>query len=188
MTILDRFYECSFNEDALLLDKIRDDTYNYDVTPIGAKVFASMGVDGVHYCIVPKNDDITLENSPIYRVSPMDFSEGTIIWTAKNFYDFISVSIELKDFWALPCLIGLEKDEFLDLLESYKYEFEVKEENEKKSILDNMKILTKYFQPIKIPNIYEYVKESYSDKNNHVELKFTIPDIVEDKLGLYHIK
>jgi hypothetical protein len=98
MTILDKFFEIKFNEESLMLEKTRDFNPHYESTPIGAKVFANMGVDGVHYCIVPKDDDIALANSPVYRISPMDFSEGTVIWAAKNFHDFISISIELKIF------------------------------------------------------------------------------------------
>jgi len=183
-TILDKFYAIDFDEFALMLDKVGDD-FGYDATPIGAKVFASMGVDGVHYCIMPRDGDPTLENSPVYRISPMDFDEGTIIWTAKNFHDFVSISIELKDFWELPCLIGKDEKEFWDEIESCKHEFEEQEEGQKAAILDSINILKKSFNPIEFKDIYQYVHASYSDKDNHVQLKFAVPDIAEVKTGFY---
>ena len=183
--ILNKFYATVYNENILMLDKVRE-PFKYDATPIGAKVFASMGVDGVHYCIMPRDGDSTLENSPVYRISPMDFSDGMIIWTAKNFHDFISISIELKNFLALPCLIGMDEKDFLEGIETYKFEFEIKEEDEKAAIIDSLNILNASFNPIKLDNIYQYVKASYSNKINHTQLKFSTPDIVEEKMGFYN--
>jgi len=99
MTVIERFKRTVFDESVLMLNKAGNNRECcYEATPCDAIVFASMGVDGAHYCIVPKEGDSTLESSPIYRVSPMDFSEGTVIWTAKNFSDFISIAAELKRF------------------------------------------------------------------------------------------
>jgi len=147
-----------------------------------------MGVDGVHYCIAPRDGDLTLENSPIYRISPMDFSEGTIIWTSKNFYDFIGISIELKDFWVLPCLIGTCEEEFRDNIEAINYEFDSKEDSERIMILDNLETLKKNFNPIKTKNIYDYIQTAYYDDDNHVMLKFSTSNIVETKRGFYHYR
>jgi hypothetical protein len=192
MTILDKFFETDFNEDALGLFKDSTD-YDYAAAPIGAKVFAKMGVDGVHYCIAPKKGDLSLENSPVYRISPMDFYEGTVIWTAKNFYDFISFSIVLKDFWALPNLIGddIGYVEFMNELETYAYEFEIKEENEKLTILSGLGFLKKAFntiEDIEPKNLFHYIQSAYSDDNNHVKLNFAVPDIKEEKRGFYQHK
>jgi len=183
MTIIDKFLNIDFNENSLLLDKVID--MHYDITPIGAKIFASMGVDGVHYCIVPKNGDVTLENSPVYRISPMDFSEGAIIWAAKNIYDFMGISITLKDFWILPCLIGLSEKEFSENIKISEIEFNEKADIEKSEIIKSVNLLKKVFSAINVKNLYQYIHESYSDKNNHVKLEFSIPDIVEIKHGFY---
>ena len=185
MTILEVFYKANYDEDALMLDKIKG-YVPYDATPIGARVFACMGVDGVHYCVMPRDNDATLENSPIYRVSPMDFSERTIVWTAKNFYDFIRVSVELRDFWLLPCLIGMDEKEFHSEIETSNYEFDIKNDTEKQSILHSIESLQKQFNTGRINNLYSYVQEAYSDRSNHMQLTFSIPNIVEDTLGIYH--
>ena len=186
MTVIDKFYRIKFDENTLMLDRPKGYAC-YDATPIGAKVFASMGVDGIHYCIMPREGDITLENSPVYRISPMDFAARTVVWTAKNFYDFISISIELKDFWALPCLVGLDKDEFVDLVEQYEYEFEMKNECEKTSILCCIESLRQSFNLVEIRNMYSYIQAAYSDKHNHLNLVFSTSDIFEEKLGIYHL-
>jgi hypothetical protein len=49
MTIIDKFNQADYDENVLMLDKVKEQFY-YDATPIGAVVFADMGVDGVHYC------------------------------------------------------------------------------------------------------------------------------------------
>lgn len=187
MTIIEKFNTVNFDENALMLEKINDYKH-YDSTPVGAKIFASMGVDGIHYCVMPKDNDITLENSPIYCVSPMDFSERTVVWTAKNFHDFISVSIELKNFWLLPCIIGTEKEEFMNTIETSLYEFDLKEEIEKKAIMNSLDLLKNNFNTDKIKDIYSYVQTAYRDESNHAQLTFSDPDIVEDKKGIYHFK
>ena len=184
MTIIDKLLKIKFNEDSLLFNKEVES--HYDATPIGAKVFACMGVDGVHYCIVPKDGDITLENSPVYRISPMDFSEGTIIWTAKNIYDFMGISIILKNFWLLPCLIGLNENEFIKIIKTNEYEFKLKEKNINNNIIKNINLLKKTFNTINEKNLYHYIQKEYSDDNNHIKLKFKNIDILEKKHGFYY--
>ena len=95
MTVLDKLFSLNLNLEGLLLD-MRPPECIYDCMPIGAVPLAHMGVDGVHYCIIPLEGDETLEKSPVYRISPMDFSEGTIRWAAKNIYDFINITVVLR--------------------------------------------------------------------------------------------
>ena len=100
----------------------------------------------------------------------------------------MSISIYLKDFWALPCLIGIEKDEFYGYLEQYKYEFGVKSESEKASILVSVEQLKESLSIIEIDDLYSYIQTSYADERNHHRLDFAALDIVEEKLGIYHHK
>ena len=50
------------------------DQFDYWCTPKSAIIFACMGVDGVHYAILPGPDGVT-EASPVLHISPMDSDE-----------------------------------------------------------------------------------------------------------------
>ena len=186
MTLLDKLFSLDLNLDGLMLDMSRHTSeYAYDCTPIGALPFASMGVDGVHYCIIPLEGDNTLEKSPVYKISPMDFSEGTVQWTARNFCDFISITAILKDAWVLSSLVYEPKDAFITELKDIKFEFSKKNSTEKKAIKKELGILTRNFPIVKIRNLYSYVNNAYLDINNHADVKFSESDIKEMALGHY---
>ncbi len=186
MTILDELFKLNLNLSELMLDMTPyTSEYNYNCTPLGALPFASMGCDGVHYCIIPQEGDETLENSPIYSISPMDFSDGTILWTAKNFTDFISITAILKDAWALPALVYMQEDEFVDYLEDIELEYEARDSKEKRDLKKELEILTKTFPTIEICNLFQYIKASYLNINNHAKVKFSDLEIKEIELGHY---
>ncbi len=184
MTILEKLFSLNLYLGGLMLDMRRpsDSDDGYDCMPIGALPFASMGVDGVHYCIVPKENDETLENSPIYRISPMDFSNGTVLWTAKNFYDLISIAVMLKDAWCLPSMIY---ERYPNFLKESEREYDIKDEEEKREIKRDIAVLKKEFPIIKIDDLYSYVINSYIDTKNHAELRFSDDSIKELELGHY---
>lgn len=186
MTILEKLFKLNLNLSGLMLDMTPCvSEYNYDCLPIGALPFASMGCDGVHYCIIPQAGDETLENSPIYRISPMDFSEGTILWTARNFYDFISIIAILKHAWALPILVYQLEDEFIEYLDDIKLEYNERDVKEKKEIDKELKTLMRAFPTVEIRDLFSYIKSSYLDVKNHASVRFSASDIKEMELGHY---
>ena len=88
----------NISEDLERIGPIRSDEFlSYPFcTPENAVIFAGLGVDGIHFCMIPEEDDLTLERSPVYVVSPMD-SPSPIQIVAENFYDFASILIKTKD-------------------------------------------------------------------------------------------
>jgi hypothetical protein len=190
MTILEKLFGLNMNLENLMLDMQLDafKHFDYDCLPTGALPFASMHVDGLCYCIIPKANDDTLEQSPVYRISPMDFSDGLIMWTAKNFYEFISITIILKDAWELPILVheySNDKQGFLDHLDGVKSEFNVKTFKEKRAIKKELKLLKSNFDTITIPDLYFHIMSSYLDINNHADVRFSDEEIREITLGHY---
>ena len=189
MTILDKLFNLNLDLENLMLDMQQHvSEYNYVCLPVNALPFASMGVDGVHYCIVPKNEDETLENSPVYRISPTDFSEGTVMWTAKNVNEFFSITITLKNAWALPILVhecSRSKDDFMEYLKDIEFEHKRKTHRERVDIEKELRLLKQEFHTTTISNVYSHIIGSYTDKNNHADIRFLDTGIKEMSLGHY---
>jgi len=152
---------------------------HYESTPGNAIIFASTGVDGCHYCIVNK-PGASIEESPVYHVSPMD-GEGTVIWTAKDFIDFLSIGVAMGSFTYISSCHSCDNEEFEDLVEESWSEDDV---NKKK---ETIKLLEEHFPLRNYDDLFKHITESYEDRNNHVELSFrAMSDIKEVKLGYYN--
>lgn len=150
----------------------------YDSTPENAVVFANTGVDGVHYCVVPKYG-VSIDEAPVYCVSPMDW-EDTVVWVAKDFIDFLSIGVAMGSFTYISCCCSCNKEEFLNLIE----ESWAEDYMEKRKAI---KILEEHFPLRKYDDIYRHLIESYKEENNHAILRFTaINEIRAIKLGHYN--
>jgi len=150
----------------------------YESTPENAIIFASTGVDGCHYCIVPKQG-VSINESPVYHVSPMD-GESTVVWVAKDFIDFLSIGVAMGSFTYINCCHSCDKEEFYDLVEESWSENDLDKKNEA------IKLLEEHFQLRKYDDLFMHIIESYEDRNNHVDLSFrSMSDIKAVKLGHY---
>lgn len=137
------------------LGLIKTNEGGYYCTPKNAVTFASLGVDGIHFCIIPDENDLTLESSPVYVVSPMDFGNHVNI-IARNFYDFISLVIETKDATALECISCFSRERFSELFQDIQQDAGIDTEVE-----ESIAALHKAFHGNinKIDDVYAYVKE-----------------------------
>lgn len=66
----------------------------YYCTPENAKIFATSGVDGIHYCTIPQFGEI------IFAVSPMNFGD-CVHPIARNFEDLLRLLLHCGDIAAL---------------------------------------------------------------------------------------
>ena len=115
MKITDMFSNIEVDLSAIGL--MRDKLFpHYFCTPLDAVIFACLGVDGIHFCIIPDEDDLTLEYSPVYVVSPM-MSNHYVEAIAENFYDFINLIVSVKDAGALECISYLETEKFSEYIQ-----------------------------------------------------------------------
>jgi hypothetical protein len=152
---------------------------HYDSTPRNAITFASTGVDGCHFCVIPKKGE-AIDESPVYKVSPMD-GEDTIVWVAKDFIDFLSIGVAMGSFTYISCCHLCDKEELLELIEESWSECD--EEKKKSSI----ELLKEHFPVREYNNLFKHIIGSYEDRNNHVELSFgAISDFYTEKLGHYN--
>lgn len=66
----------------------------YECTPENAMVMGHIGCDGIHFCIV--KSDQTLEQSPVYVVSPM-MPGHEVALIAPNLETFVNLVVQCKD-------------------------------------------------------------------------------------------
>jgi hypothetical protein len=128
----------------------RGEFVNYFCTPLKSLIFADLGVDGIHFCVIPSKKDKTLESSPIYVVSP-SMSDHYVEPIAENFYDFISIVVTIKDAGALECVSYCSEEKFINYLKDIP--------NESSEITQAITALKENFDIKDIPNVYEYVKK-----------------------------
>lgn len=102
MQIIDRFI--NIETDLSPIGLIRNKDYGgYFCTPKNAVVFANIGCDGIHFCIIPYENDLTLERSPVYVISPM-MPDHSVEAVAEKFYDFLSLVVSVQDATFLECI------------------------------------------------------------------------------------
>jgi len=155
-----------------------------DMTPLNSLVFASTGTDSLHYCVVQK-ENTALDESPVYLVAPPNF-EDVVIWVAKDFVDFLSLGVAFECFATIPCARSWGKETLLkNIKENQVYHIQHGyDEKIKKSI----NILRDNFPMREYTDPRAHIISTYDDINNHVDLKFGIPDIYKAKLGHYNRK
>jgi len=143
---------------------IRNKDYGgYFCTPKSAVVFANLGVDGIHFCILPDEKDLTLENSPVYVVSPMT-PDHYVEVVAENFNDFLSLVVSVKDAGALECISFVEKEGFLEHLQ------DIPQGNPE--VEKAITALSKSFSVKSIVDVYDYVKQTQA-KTDFTKIQYT---------------
>jgi hypothetical protein len=161
MNITDKFQE--IKEDLSHIGLRRGEFVNYFCTPLDAVIFADLGVDGIYFCIIPLQYDKTLENSPIYVISPF-MSEHYVEPIAENFTYFLSLIAVTKDASAMECISYMTKESFNNYLKNVP---ETREE-----IVQAIRALKEKFSLKDIPDVYDYVKNVQKNERWR-KVKFT---------------
>jgi len=168
--------------------KSREGEEHYESTPRDAFIFASTGCDGVSFCIVPRDGDIALENSPIYTLSPVDFEEGTVVWTAKNIHDFLKLSILFKTAWyaGLYDDIYMTEDEFIASIKERNEEIMTWDEYSRSQVEAAVNAIEGILPETDTKYDFNYFQSSYRNIENHMQLSFKDGvKMREYKLGCY---
>jgi hypothetical protein len=153
MRITDKFKYIKTDLSPIGLIKKDTKRYKYFCTPKNAVVFAGIGVDGIHFCILPDENDKTLENSPVYVVSPM-MPDHYVEPVAENFYNFISLVVLLKDAGALEYISYADRAGFSKYLQDVPCD--------KQEIIKAVTALSDAFPVKNINDAYGYVKQLQS--------------------------
>lgn len=87
----------------------------YYCTPENADTFARLGVDGIHFCIVPC-DGCSEDTRPVMVVSPG--SEEEVYTIAKDITDFLNILVSIKSAGAIEIAATQDRDTFQRYLDA----------------------------------------------------------------------
>jgi hypothetical protein len=170
VNLLDKFFNIKTNLESigLIVDK---EFGKYFCTPEEAIVFAHSGVDGIHYCIIPKEDDDNLEKSPVYVINPMD-SDHYVDLIGRNLIDFLSLIVSCKGTTEFECANYMTKDKFVKYINEYIESIrEVDEFNQQ--VEEAIKVIKNTFNISQINDVYDHLKLTKNDLEFNVKFSFT---------------
>ena len=148
-----------------------DSRDRYFCTPIEARILAGLGSDGIHFCLISRNEYEDIELSPVYVISPM-MPEHYVELIASSFEDFIALLIECKDATALEYVSYSEEEAFNRfLVEIDRGIIDACDFNEK--VHSAIKRLQSIFGIRSIDNIYQHIQLTRSKLENHAPFTFS---------------
>lgn len=115
----------------------------YYCTPKNAKILATSGVDGIHYCTIPQFGDI------IFAVSPMNFGD-CVHPIARNFEDLLRLLLNCVDVAALEQCYAWDEEQYKAFL------IDCPATEKQQAVLDEIKIKCS-LEPIE--KSFSYVKQ-----------------------------
>lgn len=89
-----------------------DDKYRYFCTPKNGRIIGSMGVDGVHFCMVDGCGDM------IFAVNPIPPGDVYVYPVAENFADFLGLVLATGSTNVLDQLYYMDRDGYDSLMNS----------------------------------------------------------------------
>lgn len=84
----------------------------YFCTPVGAKVLAWTGVDGIHFCRIRGLGEM------VFSVSPMNLPGEYVFPVARNFRDFLGLLLFCKDAAAIEQAWAWDREKFMSFVAS----------------------------------------------------------------------
>lgn len=176
MTSLDKLYEIEKDLSVIGLTLTKD-FLPYFCTPVNAVVFAHLGQDGIHFCIVRSEKGI--ENSPVYVVSPTE-SRHYIDLVGRNLMDFLNLVITCKDATALEYISYASEYKFNKYIEEIKGQL-LENPDFNIAVEDVICTLKTVFKLQEINNVYNHVKDTKESSIYHANLTFSkeYQDLIE---------
>ena len=156
MTIYQKFRNMKINYGAIGLE-LTGNEEAYFCTPEGAEIFASAGVDGIHYCIIQGQGDM------IFAVSPMNEAGKNVFPIARNFEDLLGLLMACGSMDAIEQAWQWDETQFDTYLADYPAKSEA---------LAIFAAVTEQLGITPMEKPYDYIRrlqESY----NYGELKFS---------------
>lgn len=85
----------------------------YFCTPKGAEIFASLGVDGIHYCTIPKLGE------RVFAVTPMPLGDRFVFPVANSKKEFLQLIAALSGTFLIDQMPTLSRERFETLLRDH---------------------------------------------------------------------
>jgi len=167
METLNRLYQAEKELNALGL-LLATDFPHYFCTPLNAVIFAHLGTDGIHYCIIKGEKE--LENSPVYVVSPM-MPGHYVELIGRNLADFLSLVISCKDASSLEYISYASKDKFEEYIGELRKQ-QLDDPDYNKRVEAAVDKLQKAFGLQNIHDVYCHVNETKSNPSYHADMAF----------------
>lgn len=115
----------------------------YYCTPKNAKIIATAGVDGIHYCTIPEFGDL------IFAVSPMNIGD-CVHPIARNFEDLLRLLLSCVDMAALEQCYAWDEEQY----KAFLIDCPATEEQQK-----TLDVICKEFDLSPMENAFAYVKD-----------------------------
>ncbi|MBQ4575511.1 MAG: hypothetical protein IJA85_10025 [Clostridia bacterium] len=144
----------------------------YFCTPMRALIFASLGVDGIHYCIIPSLGDF------VFVVNPMPADDRHVIPVAANLAEFLSLVHTLEGTQLLDQMILWDEAQFNEQWSAHR---EAKDDA-RTAELDELASL---FEVTQLADPYNYVR-SIADSFDGSRIEYSHE--YYDTLGLVPVK
>lgn len=136
--------------DKRLIGLEKSSYYDYLCVPIGAKIFAGLGVDGVQFCMIDGFHDM------VFSISPYALYNKYVNPLSYHFEDFLGLIISCKNANPLEQIYWSNEDDFIAFLEE-----------DIKNVFDEQELILKRIQTelqiAPIPNPFSYVKKIQSE-------------------------
>lgn len=131
----------------------------YFCTPKDAVIFASLGVDGIHYCTIPSLGDL------VFVVNPMPPDDRYVVPVAENLSCFMNLIAALQGTQLIDQLVGWDKAAFVTALSKHFSE----SNDERTAELEEMKNI---FECVPMDAPYEYI-HGLCDRFNSSVIHYT---------------
>ncbi len=108
-TVFESFSKLDLKTNLIGLEKT--DGENYFCVPIGAKVFAALGVDGVQFCFIDGFGEM------VFAISPDALNEKYVNPLAYTFADFLALILGCKNANPIEQIYWQSKEQFVAFLQ-----------------------------------------------------------------------
>lgn len=151
------------NVDTSLIGLEKTDSSGYSCDPIGAKVFAGLGVDGVHFCFIDGFGEM------VFSINPFAYNNQSVNPLASTFEDFLGLVLTCKNSNLPELIYNLTREEFDNQLEKTLNDpFEKDETEAVLAIIQTELNITPIAEPYdyvrKVQTSFDYSQIKYSDE------------------------
>lgn len=171
MNLIDKFFNLKCDLELIGLIRRDRDSEGYFCTPVEAIIFAWSGTDGIHYCVIPKENDETLEDSPVYVINPSE-SEIYVEIAAKNLIDFLRIVISCKDAAVLGSIGYISEDNFNEFI-NQSWNDLLQNPDLNKKVEEIIAKLKEEFNITEIDEVYKHIQETRTNPNFYSKYSFS---------------
>lgn len=160
-SLFERYEQLNINTSLIGLEKTNSSGYFCD--PIGAKIFAGLGVDGVHFCFIERFNEM------VFSIDPFAYKKQFVNPLAYTFEDFLGLILTCKNSNLPELIYNMTREEFDNQLEkAFNDPFEKDETEAVLAIIQTELNITPIAEPYdyvrKVQTSFDYSQLKFSDE------------------------